>query len=111
MSDGWIFTPDTGATSDQPDYDYLNYGFWLARTKNADGTVKSYDEVETFAASSAETSGLLSNNITGSATYTGGATGVFVKNVFTSEGVIDTATSGLFTADAEVDGVFQPDDG
>ena len=57
MSEGWIFTPETGATSDQPDYDYLNYGFWLARTKNADGTVKSYDEVETFAGSSVGRSG------------------------------------------------------
>ena len=26
---GWVFIPDKGATSDEPDYDYLNYGFWL----------------------------------------------------------------------------------
>ena len=48
MSDGWIFTPDTGATSDVPDADYLHYGFWLKRTTDAMGAVV-YDEVETFA--------------------------------------------------------------
>ena len=32
MSEGWIFTPAKGATSDQPDYDYLHYGFWLQKT-------------------------------------------------------------------------------
>ena len=47
-SDGWIFTPAMGATSDVADADYLNYGFWLMRTTDADG-VLTYDEVETFA--------------------------------------------------------------
>ena len=32
ISDGWIFTPAPGATSDQPDYDYLHYGVWLKKT-------------------------------------------------------------------------------
>ena len=44
MSGGWIFTPDAGATSDQPDYDYLRYGFWLMRTTDEDGVLE-YDEV------------------------------------------------------------------
>ena len=105
MSDGWIFTPDTGATSDQPDYDYLNYGFWLARTKNADGTVKSYDEVETFAGSSLVATGAV-DNVDGSATYMGGATGVYVKNVHNPDSTIASATSGLFTADAELTATF-----
>ena len=45
---GWVFIPDMGATSDEPDYDYLNYGFWLKRTTDADGAT-TYNEVETFA--------------------------------------------------------------
>ena len=105
MTAGWIFTPDTGATSDQPDYDHLSYGFWLARTKNADGTVKSYDEVETFTGSSVAMSGTVAD-VTGKAKYTGGSTGVYVKNVYTSEGEIESATSGLFTADAELKATF-----
>lgn len=48
---GWVFVPDEGATSDQPDYDYLRYGFWLKRTTDSDG-VLTYNEVETFAGSS-----------------------------------------------------------
>ena len=48
MSDGWIFTPAEGATSDVADADYLHYGFWLMRTTDADGAT-TYNEVETFA--------------------------------------------------------------
>ena len=56
MSDGWIFTPDAGATSDVADADYLHYGFWLMRTTDADGAT-TYNEVETFAGSSIAASG------------------------------------------------------
>ena len=56
MSEGWIFTPDMGATSDQPDYDYLHYGFWLQKTTDEDG-VLTYNEVQTFADSSVALSG------------------------------------------------------
>ena len=51
VSDGWVFTPDAGATSDVADADYLHYGFWLKRTTDEDG-VLTYNEVETFAGSS-----------------------------------------------------------
>ena len=50
-SDGWVFVPDKGATSDVDDADYLHYGFWLKRTTDKDG-VLTYNEVETFAGSS-----------------------------------------------------------
>ena len=40
----------SGATTDQPDYDYLHYGFWLKRTADSDGAI-TYNEVETFAGS------------------------------------------------------------
>ena len=43
----------------------------------------------------------------GSASYAGGATGVYVKNVHNSDATIDTATSGHFTADASLMGVLQ----
>ena len=42
----------------------------------------------------------------GSATYNGGATGVYVKNVHNSDGTLDTATAGHFTADAELTAYF-----
>ena len=104
MSDGWIFTPDADVTTDQPDYDYVNYGFWLKRTTDEDD-VLTYNEVETFAGSSVGASSSVTQ-VTGKATYEGGATGVYVKNVHNPNGTIDTATSGHFTADASLEAHF-----
>ena len=104
MNDGWIFTPDPRATSDQPDYDYLHYGFWLMKTTDEDG-VLTYDGVETFADSSVAESGNVTT-VTGSATYDGGSTGVYVKNVYTIGGSIESATSGHFTADVSLMATF-----
>ena len=104
MSDGWIFTPDPGATSDVPDADYLHYGFWLKRTTDAMGAIV-YDEVETFAASSVAASGDVSS-VTGSATYSGSTAGVYVRNVYNPDGTIDRATSGHFAADASLTATF-----
>ena len=104
MSDGWIFTPDAGATSDVADADYLHYGFWLMRTTDADGAT-TYNEVETFAGSSIAASGGVAE-VRGMASYEGGAVGVYVKNVFDSKGAIDTATSGHFKADASLMAYF-----
>ncbi len=104
MSDGWVFTPDSGATSDQPDYDYLHYGVWIKKTTDEDGVV-TYNEVETFAGSSlaaiADTSTVL-----GSATYEGGATGVYVHQKLNPAGNIDSATSGHFMADVMLTATF-----
>ena len=104
MSDGWVFTPDMGATSDQPDYDYLSYGFWLKKTTDSDGAV-TYDEVETFATSSIAASGDLAM-VTGTATYTGGAVGVYTHRTFDTDGE-SNATSGHFTADASLTATFK----
>ena len=100
----WIFTPAAGAMSDQSDYDYYSYGFWLKKTTDEDGAV-TYNEVETFATSSVAASGDVSS-VLGRATYEGGATGVYVKNVYNSDRTLDTATSGHFTADVNLMVVF-----
>ena len=101
----WIFIPDEGATSDQPDYDYLNYGFWLKQTMK-NGAV-TYDEIETFAGSSVDVSnGFNVNDLVGSATYRGGAVGAYVKNVYGTDGAIASATAGRFTADASLTANF-----
>ena len=102
---GWVFTPRKGATTDQPDYDYLHYGFWLKQTTK-DGAV-TYNEVETFAGSSMDISnGSDIGSIEGSATYQGGAVGVYVKNVYATDGSIESATAGHFTADASLTAYF-----
>ena len=104
MSDGWIFTPDEGATSDVPDADYLHYGVWLKKTTDEDGVV-TYNEVETFAGSSLAATGDVTS-VTGTATYEGGATGVYEHSVKNPDGTEASATSGHFTADAELTAYF-----
>ena len=104
MSDGWVFIPDDGATSDVPDSDYLHYGFWLQRTTDKDGVLE-YDEVETFAGSSLDATGSVAD-VTGSATYSGGATGVYVHSVVNPDGTEASATSGHFTADVALTAYF-----
>ena len=106
---GWIFTPRKGATTDQPDYDYLHYGFWLKQTTK-DGVV-TYNEVETFAGSSMDASDTSQMSaVEGSATYKGGATGVYVKNAYNTDGSLASATSGHFTANASLMANFGGDD-
>ena len=99
------FTPDEDVTVKEDDADYLNYGFWLMRTTDADGAI-TYDEVQTFAGSELARSGNV-DTVDGSATYEGGATGVYVKNVYSAGGgMIESATSGVFTADAMLTATF-----
>ena len=87
------------------DADYLHYGFWLKRTTDADGAT-TYNEVETFAGSSIAASGSVAS-VRGSATYEGGATGVYVRETYKStDGSVDTATSGHFRADASLTATF-----
>ena len=107
-SNGWIFTPGMGATSDVQDADYVHYGFWLMKTTKDGAT--TYNEVETFAGSSVNASGNGVVAVDGTASYEGGAVGVYVKNVFASDGEIDTATSGHFKADANLMAYFSGDD-
>ena len=110
VGNGWQFTPAEGATVDVADTDYLYYGFWLMRTAQEDGSTE-YNEVETFAMSSLPAStGSDLDDVEGSASYAGGATGVYVKNVHASDGTIETATSGHFTADVSLMAYFGGDD-
>ena len=104
MSDGWVFIPASDASVDVADGDYLHYGFWLKRTTDSDGAV-TYNEVETFAGSSVPVSGDL-GAVTGRATYNGGATGVYVRNVTGQDGAEILARSGHFRADAELRATF-----
>ena len=103
-SAGWVFIPDKGATSDVPDSDYLHYGVWLKKTTDSDDAV-TYNEVETFAGSSIASSGDVSS-VRGSATYNGGAVGVYVHEMVNPDGSRASATSGHFSADVELTATF-----
>ena len=45
-------------------------------------------------------------DVTGSATYKGGATGVYVHSVAKTDGTRESATAGQFKADAELTAYF-----
>ena len=103
----WHFTPDDDAMVDVVDADYLHYGFWLRRTTDEDG-VLTYNEVETFAGSSIAATGSVAG-VKGTATYDGGAVGVYVIN---NEYDVDTgdvvdATSGHFHCGCQPGGEFR----
>ncbi len=110
--DDWIFTPNADVTVDVADANYLHYGFWLQKTADKDGKV-TYNEVETFAgvtgadlAASGDT-----GNVEGTATYTGGAAGVYVHHVYTpGGGSRASSTSGRFSATASLTANFGGDD-
>ena len=104
MTGGWVFTPNPKVTVDVADADYLNYGFWLKKTTDEDG-VLTYNEVQTFAGSNLDRSADLAN-VTGSAAYKGGATGVYVHSVLKTDGTRESATAGQFKADAELTATF-----
>ena len=89
----WSFTPDPGAMITVPDQDWMAYGAWLTTPDVTAGDhrlgvffngMDPYEPI-TGALDPTNTAGLR-----GSATYSGGATGVYV----------DGTESGLFTADA-----------
>ena len=101
----WIFIPADGATVDVADTDYLQLRRLAAadcRQGRCDHLQRGRDLRRFVGCQTPEAL----PDVTGSATYEGGAAGVYVKNVFTSEGAIDTATSGHFTADAELTAYF-----
>lgn len=101
MDGTWRFTPDAGATIPVGAGDYTNYGFWLKKTTNGEGAV-TYNEVETFAGSSLGASDASDMAVVeGTASYEGGAVGVYVRNVNDEQGE-HSATSGHFTADANL---------
>ena len=108
-----LFTPASvadGGTIDVDDGDYLWYGVWLMKTAQDDGS-DEYNEVQTFATSSLD---VTSNRaINGSATYKGGAAGVYMRNVYepstTGEQELDYATSGHFTAVVDLTATFTGD--
>lgn len=110
VSQGWTFTPAPGATVDVADADYLYYGFWVKKTDKDGATI--YNAVQTFVGSvgiaTFTNSGMAS--VSGTASYAGGAAGVYMKKTFTADGMLDTATSGTFAADVNLMAYFGGDD-
>ena len=110
----WTFTADepeedgkievVGVISDP---DYLTFGFWLREDTSGDDPVAMietlYGTKQVYSAGTAD--GLTGDNA-GKATYSGAATGKFIRKEFNSSGVGTVVAGGAFTADANLTAYF-----
>ncbi len=95
----WTFTPDPGAMIEVPDQDWMAYGAWLTTPDNTGGTHRIgvfFNGMDPYEGGMDAYDATLSAGLRGSATYSGGATGIYV----------DDDDSGLFTARAMLDADF-----
>ena len=95
----WTFTPDADATVNLPDQDWIAFGVWVTspdtHTNANDDSVGTFEDgMDTYGY---DPSGTV---LTGKATYSGGAAGVYV----------DGSDSGLFTATAKLEANFDDDE-
>ena len=101
----WSFTPDPGAMITVPDQDWMAYGAWLTTPDNPDGGAEAhrlgvfFNGMDPWTAAANALDATHADGLRGSATYSGGATGIYV----------DGADSGLFTARAMLTAVFDGD--
>ena len=114
LSSGWTFTPDKN-TGDMMvagvlnDADYLDFGYWVTTADSPDGPTYA---VGTFASGMTETTGAVMGALTGaldeaiSATYKGGAAGLYAKREHSGTGDGDLMAAGRFTAMAELTAKF-----
>ena len=101
----WSFTPDPGAMITVPDQDWMAYGAWLTTPDNPDGGAEAhrlgvfFNGMDPY--NPAQNAFLATDaaGLRGEATYSGGATGIYV----------DGNDSGLFTAEATLTAVFDGD--
>ena len=109
--DGWTFTPNknTGSMTVAgvlTDAEYLDFGYWVTTTAGADGP--TYD-VGTFAQGGGARTSVpgTSNDNSVSATYKGGAAGLYTKRESSGDpGGGDLTGSGRFTATANLTAYF-----
>ena len=104
----WVFDPDDGEMIMVPDQDWMVFGAWLTTPDNPNGTHRVgafYNGMQNYGAASSNV--FTDSNAAGfhgSATYIGGAAGVY-SHMMTS----GMTSSGLFTADAELTANFDVD--
>ena len=93
----WLITPLPGAMITVPDQDWMAYGAWMTTPDDAAGTHRIgtfFNGMDLYTNTAAIMDG--DDGLEGSATYSGGAAGIYV----------DGADSGLFTAEATLTANF-----
>ncbi len=102
----WSFKPDVGAMVSVPDAHYLYFGWWVRNDKDGAPTAASAFTGR-FGTDPGDSTDSLDpagdgTGITGSATYTGNAAGIFAM----SNPLDGTGDGGDFTADATLEATF-----
>ena len=98
----WTFTPDPDAMITVPDQDWMAYGAWLTTPDNNSGTHRMgvfFNGMDPYTGATGALDSTNAAGLRGSATYSGGATGIYV----------DGPDSGLFTARAMLTADFDKD--
>ena len=110
----WTFTADEPEEDGEvevvgvvPDPDYLTFGFWLREDTTGDDPVAMIETLYgTKVVYDASTAAGLTGDNDGMATYSGAATGKFIRKEFTSSGVGTVVAGGAFTAEANLTAYF-----
>ena len=99
----WTFTADSNAmvAGVLVDADYLDFGYWVNTDDSGDDTEYM---VNTFYRGEESYGDVM--GVAGSATYKGGAAGLYTKRALTPGGDGDVTAAGRFTADAELTANF-----
>lgn len=100
----WHFTPDNKQdTVPVADTDYMHFGYWTNESENSGQPVFEAAAI----AGGTEVSPISTvQSLEGRATYSGAATGLYVKRTLTSDGDIESRSAGQFTADAMLTASF-----
>ena len=104
----WTFTPDGDAMITVPDQDWMAYGAWLTTPDAMTGDHRLgvfFNGMDPWAPAAGSLNATVAAGLRGTATYSGGATGVYVDGA-APEG---RPQSGLFTARARLTAVFDAD--
>ena len=99
----WTFTPtstDSMVAGVRTDADYIDFGYWVQTDMSGD--TDSY-KVAAFHRGSIQSD---ISNLSGKATYNGGAAGLYTKREFAAGGGGALLDAGRFTADAELTAYF-----
>ena len=101
----WKFEADTGAKAHIADSDYLQFGYWK-RTPNTANAAGDYDYGMALIATGSDPFEITAvTALTGSATYSGSAVGIYTTKTV-EDGVTTAANYGEFTADASLTAKF-----
>jgi hypothetical protein len=105
----WTFTPDQGAkaTAWMADADHVHFGWWLQTPAKANAAGDFDYGFRTFYSGENGMIAAHADDLTGTATYTGGAAGMYALRTYT-DGELTAGSHGAFTANAELTANFGP---